>query len=429
MSGFHPFDLFDPLLPSFSYLESSLSTFPSSLSRPLALVDELHHHHRSLDFALDLLNPSPFPPVDLPSQCLLPSPLTAPLDLLAPADPFGFERSAVASFKRLRERADTELCLRDLSDRVTALELGLGRAHGRDLDRKYTWTAEVNGPRELGLDRKYKWMAAAKAGGERALKCTAEFKGAEEDEGFDRKFVWAANAKGVGERNVKWTGEFKGKGKDSPLRRTYTWASSTKPREDDEVEKAAKKEKKKEKKAKEGTVHMVEIEEKNPGAIAIRKAFTKRCNKGKKKVLTPQDAALLIQVTFRSHLARRSQILRCLRELAVAKARLKEIRAFFYNFSYRRRISKDAEELQRFSEKIIVLLLTVEAIEGPDYMVRAAKKSMVEELEAMLEVVDPQPSGKLGSMRRRKFDLPDAGQISKEMMVGVAEVVQLLDQE
>ena len=62
-------------------------------------------------------------------------------------------------------------------------------------------------------------------------------------------------------------------------------------------------------------------------------------------------------------------------------------------------------------------------------MVRAAKKSMVEELEAMLEVVDPQPSGKLGSMRRRKFDLPDAGQISKEMMVGVAEVVQLLDQE
>ncbi|URD86988.1 IQ calmodulin-binding motif family protein [Musa troglodytarum] len=397
MSGFHPFDLFDPLLPSFSYLESSLSTFPSPLSRPLALVDELHHHHRSLDFALDLLNPSPFPPVDLPSQCLLPSPLTAPLDLLAPADPFGFERSAVASFKRLRERADTELCLRDLSDRVTALELGLGRAHGRDLDRKYTWTAE--------------------------------FKGAEEDEGFDRKFVWAANAKGVGERNVKWTAEFKGKGKDSPLSRTYTWASSTKPREDDEVEKAAKKEKKKEKKAKEGTVHMVEIEEKNPGAIAIRKAFTKRCNKGKKKVLTPQDAALLIQVTFRSHLARRSQILRCLRELAVAKARLKEIRAFFYNFSYRRRISKDAEELQRFSEKIIVLLLTVDAIEGPDYMVRAAKKSMVEELEAMLEVVDPQPSGKLGSMRRRKFDLPDAGQISKEMMVGVAEVVQLLDQE
>ena len=62
-------------------------------------------------------------------------------------------------------------------------------------------------------------------------------------------------------------------------------------------------------------------------------------------------------------------------------------------------------------------------------MVRAAKKSMVEELEAMLEVVDPQPSGKLGSMRRRRFDLPDGGPISKEMMAGVTEVVQMLDQE
>lgn len=68
-------------------------------------------------------------------------------------------------------------------------------------------------------------------------------------------------------------------------------------------------------------------------------------------------------MTFRSYLARRSQILHCLRELAVAKARLKEIRAIFYNFSYRRRVANDAEERQRFSEKIIVLLLTVEAVE------------------------------------------------------------------
>jgi len=47
----------------------------------------------------------------------------------------------------------------------------------------------------------------------------------------------------------------------------------------------------------------------------------------------------------------------------VAKAKLKEIRSLFYNFSYRRRIANDAEERQRFSEKIIVLLLTVDAIE------------------------------------------------------------------
>ena len=36
-------------------------------------------------------------------------------------------------------------------------------------------------------------------------------------------------------------------------------------------------------------------------------------------------------------------------------------------------------------------------------MVRPAKNSMVEELEAMLEVVDPQPPGKLGSSKRRRF--------------------------
>ncbi|CAH1425221.1 unnamed protein product [Lactuca virosa] len=34
----------------------------------------------------------------------------------------------------------------------------------------------------------------------------------------------------------------------------------------------------------------------------------------------------------------------------------------------------DAEERQKFSEKVIVLLLIVDAIEGADIMVRAAKK-------------------------------------------------------
>ena len=62
-------------------------------------------------------------------------------------------------------------------------------------------------------------------------------------------------------------------------------------------------------------------------------------------------------------------------------------------------------------------------------MVRAARKSMVEELEYMLQVVDPQPAGKLGSLRRRNFDLPVGGPISKEMAKGVAEVVQMLDED
>lgn len=62
-------------------------------------------------------------------------------------------------------------------------------------------------------------------------------------------------------------------------------------------------------------------------------------------------------------------------------------------------------------------------------MVRAARKSMVEELEAMLDVVDPQPSGKMGSMKRRKFDLPAGGSILNDMAVGVAQVVHMLNQE
>lgn len=86
-------------------------------------------------------------------------------------------------------------------------------------------------------------------------------------------------------------------------------------------------------------------------------------SKGKRKKLTPHDAATLIQRTFRAYLIRRSQALRALRELAIAKNKLKQIRALFNNFSYRHRISSDAEERQKFTEKIIVLLLTVDAIE------------------------------------------------------------------
>lgn len=98
------------------------------------------------------------------------------------------------------------------------------------------------------------------------------------------------------------------------------------------------------------------------------KAFAKRAGaarqaRGKKKELSPLDAAVMIQKSFRAYLIRRSQALRALRELAVAKSKLKEIRALFNNFSYRRRVAHDAEERQRFVEKIIVLLLTVDAIE------------------------------------------------------------------
>lgn len=61
-------------------------------------------------------------------------------------------------------------------------------------------------------------------------------------------------------------------------------------------------------------------------------------------------------------------------------------------------------------------------------MVRAAKRTMVDELEAMLDVVDPQPPEKLLSIKRPIFDMPD-GVIRKEIAEGVTRVVQMLDDE
>lgn len=61
-------------------------------------------------------------------------------------------------------------------------------------------------------------------------------------------------------------------------------------------------------------------------------------------------------------------------------------------------------------------------------MVRSAKRSMVDELEAMLDVVDPEPAGGRSlSIKRRTFDMPD-GLIRKEIEEGVAQVVQMLDE-
>lgn len=61
-------------------------------------------------------------------------------------------------------------------------------------------------------------------------------------------------------------------------------------------------------------------------------------------------------------------------------------------------------------------------------MVRTAKKSMLEELEAMLEVVDPQPPGKQRSLSRRKFDLPEGGAISDEKTVAVNKAIRITEE-
>lgn len=390
MSRFRVTDIFDPYSPSLCVKETSILAH-----KPLAFPSFFEAEHE-LSSALDLL--SPFP-------CL------SPFDIYDNVtDLVQIERTpSFRSYKRVQRRVEPEFSIQTLCDRVTALESKFDRlVNGRNSggDRKYTWTAEIKGP----VERKYKWVAEIKDG-----KKTEEVK----------------------EKKYKWTAEIEGKGIDGPISRKYVFSASTggDASECSKSEKKEKNEKKHQKKDKKGenVPRVVEIEEPSDhGAVVLRQAFAKRAgvirnSRGKKKELSPQDAALVIQVTFRSYLIRRSQALRALRELAIARAKLKELRSYFNTFSYRRRVAQDAEERQRFSEKIIVLLLTVDAIEGADLMVRAAKKSMVDELEAMLDVVDPQPQGRSLSMRRT-FDMPDSV-IQKEIAEGVAEVVRMFESE
>ena len=49
---------------------------------------------------------------------------------------------------------------------------------------------------------------------------------------------------------------------------------------------------------------------------------------------------------------------------------------------------------------------------------------MLDELEAMLDLVDPQPPGKPGFLKGRRFE----NSIQREIATGVADVVRMLDQ-
>ncbi|KAK9672766.1 hypothetical protein RND81_12G123100 [Saponaria officinalis] len=323
--------------------------------------------------------------------------------------------------KRVTNRVNSpESHLKAISDRVSSLESRLDQLLVQkerekklnEVRRKYKWTAEIKG-RGVG-ERKYTWTA--------------------EIEGDDVK----KEKKGV--KKYEWRSEIK---KDDDVKKTYTWQATIGGDKKDKKKKEKKKEEKK--KSENGACapriveiddddddddHDVEEHSNDHRALILRKAYAKRAGRDKDKTteLSPQDAAAYIQTTFKAYLIRRSQTLRSLRELAISKTKLKELRSSFHNFSFRTRISRDAEERQKFSEKIIVLLLTVDAIEGVDMMVRSAKRSMVDELEAMLDVVDPQPTGKALSMKRRTFDVP-SGAIQKEIAEGVAEVVQMLNED
>ncbi|CAI9092047.1 OLC1v1027190C1 [Oldenlandia corymbosa var. corymbosa] len=390
--------------------ETSLLSFPPNSISLNPCFPSLSSIEDELDFTLDLLNHTTTKPP--PALFDFPSPFDG-FDTLT--DLIQVEKTPFyTKTHRVQRRVDraalrNELYLQSLCDRVSALELSFDRLAGAKKskigERKYTWTTEIKDPEEDGLDRKYKWTTEIKDG----------------------------KKKGHLHKNFKYTAEIKGKGEDSPFSRKYTFTASSGDSDDSSGHKEKeKKDVNKDKKKPAGSTRLVEIQDHSSdhGALVLRQAFARRVEKlrGKRKELSPQDAAMKIQLSFKAYLVRRSQALRALRELAIAKTKLKEIRALFNNFSYRRRLTRDAEERQRFSEKIIVLLLTVDAIEGADMLVRAAKKSMVDELEAMLDVVDPQPGGRSQSMKRRTFDMPDSV-IQKELAAGVAQVVQMLDDE
>ncbi|OMP00655.1 hypothetical protein COLO4_12507 [Corchorus olitorius] len=247
-----------------------------------------------------------------------------------------------------------------------ALEFGTDRFKGGD--RKYTWKAEMKSSDESEADWKYQY--------------TVEIK-------------------------YEWTAEIKGRKEGSVARQKHDTCKVEKKEVPLEIKELGSPAVGKEKLKGNNSTRVLEIEESaDHAAKLLRQAFGRRAGavarlRGKRKELSPDEAAVVIERKFRAYLIRRSKALRSLREVAKAKAKLKEIRSLFNNYSYRQRISRDAEERERFSERIIALILTVDAIEGADLMVRAARRSMLDELEAMLDAVDPRPSGKLGFLKRR----------------------------
>uniref|UniRef100_A0A2P2JVS7 BAG family molecular chaperone regulator 7 n=1 Tax=Rhizophora mucronata TaxID=61149 RepID=A0A2P2JVS7_RHIMU len=300
MSRCRRMEIFEPDCTSRFLKEASIFA-PKTIAFPLFMAEE---GTDDFSLALEFLNPSP-----------------SPFELV---DLIQIERTpSFCSYRRVRQRFGMDLWLQSLCDRVGALESRFDQLVNpkiRGGDGKYAWTAEIKGP----VERKY-----------------------------------------------KWTAEIKGEGKQGPILRNYAFEASNGDGESSgsKDKKIKKDSTKKKKKDGESATRLVDIEEPvDHKAVVLRQAFAKRGgatrnSRGKQTELSPQDAAVMIQVIFRAYLIRRSKALCALRELAIAKSKLKEIRALFNNFSYRRLLTRDAEERQRFSEKIIVLLLTVDAIE------------------------------------------------------------------
>lgn len=112
------------------------------------------------------------------------------------------------------------------------------------------------------------------------------------------------------------------------------------------------------------------------------------CHDSGKTEMSPDTAALIIQSRFRAYLARRSQTLRHLKDLAMIKSEFKQLNFLFANAGYRRIVRRDQDERRRFCEKAVGLLLKLDSIEGTDGMIREARRSLSKKVVALLDSVD-----------------------------------------
>lgn len=104
--------------------------------------------------------------------------------------------------------------------------------------------------------------------------------------------------------------------------------------------------------------------------------------------MNPEAAARIIQSRFRSYLVRRSQSLRHLKDLAMVKSEFKQLNFLFANVGYQKIVKRDQDERRRFCEKAVALLLKLDSIEGTDFMIREARRSLSKKVVALLDSVE-----------------------------------------
>lgn len=112
------------------------------------------------------------------------------------------------------------------------------------------------------------------------------------------------------------------------------------------------------------------------------------CHGSGKTEMSPDTAALIIQSRFRAYLARRSQTLRHLRDLATVKSEFKQLNFLFANAGYRRIVRRDQDERRRFCEKAVAMLLKLDSIQGTDGMIKEARRSLSKKVVGLLDSVD-----------------------------------------